>query len=401
MRTIFSNKNIVLGVTGSIAAYKACEIASKLAGFGSRVTPVLTKSAQELVGASTFEALTGSPVITDMFAPLQNMEIEHISLATSADLFIIAPATANILAKAACGIADDWLSTTLLATHAPILFAPAMNSNMYAHPATCANIETLRSRGCHFVGPDTGRLACGSEGPGRMVSAETVIEAALPLLADENSPLYGKHILMTSGSNHEPIDPVRFIGNRSSGKMGRSIAVHALACGAHVAVIKGPSEVSLPWGCEVIDVETGSEMHSEVMARISDADVYIGTAAVADYCVAEPMTEKSKRDGSGLSVELKENPDIISEVAASKKSGQVIAGFAAETQNVIENAKCKLENKKLDIVVANEVGTEESGFGTDNLRAALITRDTKTSELTELSKDEVAVQLLTEIEKLL
>ena len=238
MRTI-SNREVVLGVTGSIAAYKACEIASRLVELGVRVTPVLTRSALELVGAASFEAITGRRAITNLFEPFQNPEIEHIAVATRAHLFLIAPATANILAKAAHGIADDWLSTTLLATRAPILFAPAMNSNMYTHPATQANIETLRARGGHFVGPESGRLACGSVGIGRMIDPAIVIEAAIPLLS-ANKDLAGKHVLITSGGTREPVDPVRYIGNRSSGKMGRAVALEALARGAEVTVVTGP-----------------------------------------------------------------------------------------------------------------------------------------------------------------
>ncbi|MBN2308036.1 MAG: bifunctional phosphopantothenoylcysteine decarboxylase/phosphopantothenate--cysteine ligase CoaBC, partial [Candidatus Hydrogenedentes bacterium] len=220
MKRITSNKEVVLGVTGSIAAYKACELASRLVEWGARVTPALTRSAREFVGRTTFEALTGRRVITEMFEPLAAPEIEHIAVANRADLFLIAPASANILAKAAHGIADDWLSTTLLATRAPILFAPAMNTNMYTHPATQANIATLQSRGCHFVGPAEGRLACGGQGPGRMIEPQIVLEAALPLLSGCRD-LAGKRVVLTSGRTHEPVDPVRFLGNRSSGKMGR------------------------------------------------------------------------------------------------------------------------------------------------------------------------------------
>lgn len=393
MRWTSSNKEAVLGVTGSIAAYKACEIASRLTEWGVRVTPVLTKSAQELVGAATFEAITGQRAIIDMFAPLQNPDVEHIALATRASLFLVAPATANVIAKAAHGIADDWLSTTLLATRAPILFAPAMNSNMYDHPATQANIETLRARGCHFVGPGMGRLACGTVGVGRMIDPQTVLEAALPLLSGDAS-LAGKRVLITSGGNREPIDPVRYIGNRSSGKMGRALALEALMRGARVTVVQGPSETPMPYGVELIPVETAQEMADAVLSRAPEADVIIGAAAVADYRVANAASSKIKRDGNALNLTLAENPDILAEVGKQKRAGQVIVGFAAETDRLLENAAAKLERKKLDLIVANQVGSPDSGFGTDTVKAAFITAAGHVEELPLLSKEELATQIL-------
>lgn len=394
MEKIFSNKQVILGVTGSIAAYKACELASRLVDYGAQVTAVLTRSAQELVGRATLEALTGQPVITEMFAPLQNREIEHIAVATKADLFLIAPATANILAKAAHGIADDWLSTTLLATRAPILFAPAMNTNMYSHAATQANIELLRERGCHFIGPDAGKLACGDEGLGRMMSPSIVLESAIPLVGPKDSPLKGKRILITSGRNHEPIDPVRFIANRSSGKMGRALALQALVAGADVTVVTGPADEPLPWGVEAVEVETAAEMREAVMARWPSADVFIGAAAVADYHVENPALSKTKRGSGDVTLTLKENPDILAEVAATKKASQIVAGFAAETEDVIANASAKLARKSLDLIVANEVGGADSGFGADVLLAAILSASDRPKALERLTKDDVAARLL-------
>ena len=392
MRRIISNREIVLGVTGSIAAYKACEIASRLVELGLRVTPVLTASARELVGAASFEAITGQRSITAMFEPFQNPEVEHIAVATRANLFLIAPATANILAKAAHGIADDWLTTTLLATRAPILFAPAMNSNMYTHPATQANIETLRSRCCHFVGPGSGRLACGTVGIGRMIDPKTIVEAALALVSAERD-LDGKRVLLTSGGNREPIDPVRFIGNRSSGKMGRALALEALVRGAQVTAVCAPAEVPMPYGVEVIPVETAREMADAVQPLAERADIIIGAAAVADYRVERAAEHKVKHKGDGLTLTLLDNPDILGTLGASKRHGQFLVGFAAETEHLVENAVAKLKKKNLDLVVANEVGGLDSGFGADTARAAFITPDGASEDLPLLGKEDLAEKI--------
>lgn len=400
MRPTLSSKEIVLGVTGSIAAYKACELASRLIEFGAYVTPVLTRSAQELVGPASFEALTGRRAITQMFAPYQNQDIEHIAAATRADLFLIAPATANILAKAALGIADDWLSTTLLATRAPILFAPAMNNNMYAHAATQANIATLRARGGHFVGPAAGRLACGVEGVGRMIDPMTIIEAAIPLISREK-PLAGKHVVLTTGGNREPIDPVRYIANRSSGKMGRAIALAALAYGAKVTAVSGPADVPLPYGVAIVPVETAREMTDAVGPLAREADVIIGVAAVADYRVDAPGAAKHKRTGEALTLTLVENPDILAGLGAAKRAGQVIVGFAAETEDLLEHAAAKLAKKHLDLIVANEVGSAESGFGTDTVKASFLTPDGAFETLPLISKEELAHRLIARIAALL
>ncbi|MFP6581227.1 MAG: bifunctional phosphopantothenoylcysteine decarboxylase/phosphopantothenate--cysteine ligase CoaBC [Candidatus Hydrogenedentota bacterium] len=395
-----SASHVVLGVTGSIAAYKACEIASTLTKAGVNVTPVLTKSAQNLVGAATFEALTGNRVITDMFDPAQNTDIEHISVSTSADLFLVAPATANILGKAANGISDDWLSTALLVTEAPILFAPSMNTNMYRHVAVQANIQLLSERGNHFIGPGSGVLACKTVGPGRMSEPQEIVERVFVLLNGVQD-LLGRHILITSGANHEPIDPVRYIGNRSSGKMGYAIADEALARGARVTVITGPADVAPPVAAEVIEVQTAQEMCNAVLEYMGDADVIIGAAAVADYRVAEPATQKMKRDGSAISLDLIENPDIIGTVGAKKRENQVVIGFAAETNDLIANAKKKLEKKKLDMIVANTVGTPESGFGSDTVDARFLYRDGTIQEQPMLLKTELAERLMDNVVQLL
>ncbi len=391
-----SARRVILGVTGSIAAYKACEIASLLTKQGFSVTPALTKSAAELIGAASLEAITGNPAIKELFDSSTNANIGHVSVPLSADILIVAPATANILGKAANGIADDWLSTALLVTRAPILFAPAMNTNMYEHPAVQANLRTLQERGCHFVGPDSGVLACKTVGIGRMIEPPYIVEAAFGLLHPKRD-LAGKRVLVTTGGNHEPIDPVRFIGNRSSGKMGHAIAQEALNRGAEVTVITGPAEVQPPEGATSMHVQTAAEMGDALLECFDAADIVIAAAAVADYRVDDPATEKLKRNGGSMTLTLVENPDLIARAAARKRQGQVVVGFAAETSDVERNARAKLAKKNLDLVVANEVGTADSGFGTDTVRASIIDAAGATDELPLMSKSALAERLFDHI----
>ena len=400
MKRNISSKGIVLGVTGSIAAYKACELASRLVELGASVTPVLTKSAAELVGSATFEAITGRRAITEMFGPLQNPDVEHIAVALRADLYLIAPATANFIAKAAHGIADDWLTTTLLATKAPLLIAPAMNTNMYQHPATQQNIRTLKERGAVFVGPDSGRLACRTVGPGRLIDPMTILEACVPLLREQKD-LAGKRFVITSGATHEPIDPIRYIGNRSSGKMGRAIAVEALARGAEVTVVSGPSEVAMPHNALVVPVQTAAEMAEVVVNLAQDSDVFIAVAAVGDYRVESPAGSKRKKTGKNLRLDLVENPDVLGLVGAVRNGRQVMVGFAADTDDLVKNAKAKLKKKELDLIVANHVNTPDSGFGKDTTTAALIERNGTVEELPTMTKDELAEKLLDRVAALL
>ena len=394
------SRHAILGVTGSIAAYKACEVASLLMKQDFKVTPVLTRSASEFIGAASLEGITGTPVITEMFDTSTNTDIDHVGVPTNADIVIVAPATANVLGKAANGIADDWLTTALLVTRAPVLFAPAMNTNMYQHPAVQKNLSTLRERGCHFVGPDSGLLACKTVGIGRMMDPPYVVEAALAILHAKRD-LLGLKVIITSGGNHEPIDPVRFIGNRSSGKMGHAIAREALQRGADVTVVTGPAEVQPPQGAAVVQVQTALEMYNALLERLEDADIVIGAAAVADYRVDEPAAEKLKRNGAGMTLKLVENPDIIAEAAARKRDGQVIVGFAAETNDLVRNAQAKRAKKGLDLVVANEVGTMESGFGSEKLRAAFIGPDGAANEPALLTKSAVAERFFDEVVALL
>ena len=392
MRARFTGKTVVLGITGSIAAYKACEIASRLVEMGAAVIPVLTRSACELVGPASLEAITGNRAILGMFEPLQDPKIEHIAVAHRADLFIIAPATANILAKAAHGLADDWLSTTLVATRAPILFAPAMNTLMYQHPATQANIGLLKERGASFVGPGTGRLACGDEGPGRLAEIPHILEASAIALT-RGKDLAGRRVLITSGANHEPIDPVRFIGNASTGRMGRALALEALCRGAQVCVVAGPSDVALPDAAEVVPVRTAAEMHDAVMRRFDACDILFAAAAVADYRSAAVEQAKMKRTGP-ITLELLPNTDIVAEAARSRHAGQVVAGFAAETDNVPENAAAKLAAKGLDLILANRVGGADGAIGAEDSEAWLLRAGEPPETLGRASKSDIARRLV-------
>ncbi|MFM1919605.1 MAG: Coenzyme biosynthesis bifunctional protein CoaBC [Candidatus Hydrogenedentota bacterium] len=382
-------KEIVLGVTGSIAAYKACEIASRLREAGAHVQAVLTRGGHQFLGSASLEGITGRPVITEMFDPSQNPDIEHIAVARRADLFLIAPASANVLAKAAHGIADDWLSTTLLATRAPILFAPAMNTQMYSHAATQQNIATLTSRGCQFVGPGEGNLACGEVGPGRLIDTPAILEAALYALGSKRD-LEGKRVLITSGGNQEPIDPVRFIGNRSSGKMGRALALEALRRGARVTVVSGPHISPLPQACEVIHAPTASDMLHAVESRFEQCDVFVAAAAVADYRVDMPLDQKRKRESGVYTLTLVPNPDIAALMGERKRPGQISIGFAAETHDVARYGEKKLKDKRFDLLCANEVGGSDSGFGTDAHRAWLIAPGKAPQEMGLISKELLA-----------
>ncbi|NLF56823.1 MAG: bifunctional phosphopantothenoylcysteine decarboxylase/phosphopantothenate--cysteine ligase CoaBC [Candidatus Hydrogenedens sp.] len=393
MRRRLSGRTVLLGVTGSIAAYKACEIASRLVEHGASVIPALTRSARELVGPASLEAVTGHRAILEMFERPVPPEIEHIAVARRADLFLIAPATANILAKAAHGIADDWLSTTLLATRAPLLFAPAMNTDMWTHPATRDNVALLKQRVALFVGPGSGRLACGTEGEGRLIETSAILEAAAMALTREKD-LAGKTVLITSGANHEPLDPVRYLGNRSTGRMGHAVALAALCRGARVVVVAGPSEVPPPHAAEVVRVETALEMRDAVMERLDGADVFIAAAAVADYRPETRHQAKMKRGGGSLTLSLVPNPDIAAEAGRRRRAGQVLVGFAAETDNVPDHGQGKLQAKGLDLLVANRVGGDGCAIGSDESEAWLVGAENGPLSLGRLGKDALADALL-------
>ena len=387
---------IVLGVTGGIAAYKAAEILRLLQDRGMRVQVVMTHAAQEFVRPLTFAALSGEKVITEMFAEgdyESNLDsaVEHISVAQSADALLVAPCTADTLAKFANGIANDFLSTTYLATKAPVIIAPAMNVNMWEHEATRKNIETLRRRGVHIVEPGSGYLACGMVGSGRLADPEQIVDATLEVLGVKQD-LKGETVLVTAGPTYEPIDPVRFIGNRSSGKMGYALAEAALRRGAKVILVSGPTALKPPAVTEFVSVETARQMRDAVMLRFPDTSVVIKTAAVADYKPREAAKHKIKRE-KVISLELEPTSDILAELGANKFPNQVLIGFAAETENLAENARKKLASKKADAIVLNDVSRTDIGFGSEHNAVTIVTAD-RVIEVPTAPKLEVAQRVL-------
>lgn len=389
-------KCVVLGVTGGIAAYKAAEIVSRLGKAGVEVYCIMTRHAQEFLTPLTLETLSKHPVVTDMFQRDTPWEVEHIALAQRADVFAIAPATANILAKMAHGIADDMLSTTVMATRAPIVLAPAMNTGMWEHPATQQNIKTLLNRGCRQVGPGAGLLACGDVGAGRMAEPAEIVDAILAEL-EQTRDLSGKTVLVTAGPTREPLDPVRFLTNRSSGKMGYALAEQAARRGARVILVSGPVELPVPQGVERIRVETTQEMLQAVLAHFSDADVVIKAAAPCDYRPAQVSGQKiKKREGADMTLSLVENTDIAAELGR-RKEGQLLVVFAAETERMLEHARGKLERKNADLMVANDVTRPGAGFDVDTNIVTLITQAGEITELPCLTKREVAGRILDKI----
>ena len=386
---------IALGVSGGIAAYKAAELVRQLQDRGVRVQVVMTAAAQEFIRPLTFAALSGEKVITEMFGagaeqPNIDSAVEHIAVAQAIDALVVAPATADILAKFAQGIANDFLSTLYLATTAPVVVAPAMNVNMWEHPATRSNLETLKQRGVRVVEPDAGYLACGMTGPGRLAANETIVAAVMQALGAAQD-LAGETVLITAGPTREPIDPVRYIGNRSSGRMGYALAEAALRRGARVVLVSGPTALKPPGAAEVVAVETAEEMRQALLSRLGDATIVIKAAAVADYKPKQRSEQKIKRKGA-LSLELEPTSDILAEVA-SKRASQLVVGFAAETENVLENARRKLASKSLDAIVVNDVSRK--GIGMDSERNAVtIITPTETIEVPETTKWEVAHRVL-------
>ena len=393
---------IALGVSGGIAAYKAAEIVRLLQDRGVRVQVVMTRAAQEFVRPLTFAALSGEKVITDMFAggeensPNIESAIEHIAVAQSIDALLVAPATADVVAKFAQGIANDFLSTLYLATTAPVVMAPAMNVNMWNHPATQANLELLRKRGVKIVEPGEGYLACGMTGPGRLAENEAIVAALLEAMG-ASQDLAGETVLITAGPTREKIDPVRYLTNRSSGRMGYALAEAALRRGARVLLVSGLTALRPPVAAEVTTVESAAEMREAVLRLLPDASVVIKTAAVADYRPKQVAEQKMKRTGP-ISLELEPTSDILAEVARLKKS-QIIVGFAAETQNALENARKKLASKALDAIVVNDVSREGVGFDSDRNAVTIIAHD-EIVEVPETSKWEVAQRVLDQVVRL-
>ena len=405
METDLNNRKhrVALGVTGGIAAYKAIEVLRGLQRAGCEVRVAMTRHACEFIQPLTFRSLSGSYVLVDDYAPDNPDPIAHITFSQTIDLLIVAPATANTLAKFANGVADDFLTSTYLACTAPVLVAPAMNTTMLEHPATQRNLEKLRADGVRIIEPDEGEMACGTIGPGRLSEPERIVAAALEVLQSRGpaADLAGERILITAGATREPIDPVRFISNRSSGRMGFAIAKAAHARGAEVTIVSGITSVAAPAGARVINSMTASEMHRAVMERAGDATIFIAAAAVADYATAEASNQKMKKANDTLELTLQRTPDILREVARARRNGQLIIGFAAETENLLENAWEKLISKDLDAIVANDVSTADGGFDSANNAIAILFRDRPdTIELPLMPKEEAAHRILDELVKL-
>lgn len=391
MKPVLENKNIVLGVSGGIAAYKSVELLRLLQKRGARVGVVMTENAKRFVGPTTFEALSGQPVCSDLFQDKGDGSIAHIQWAEQADAVVIAPATANIIAKMAHGIADDALSTFLLAVTAPVIVCPAMNTHMYDNQATRRNLEILRADGRHIVDPAVGELACGTSGAGRLPECETIIDRIAHFLTPKD--MTGMHVLVTAGPTREPIDPVRFISNPSTGKMGYAIARAAEYRGAVVTLVAGPTVLEDPPGVTVIRIETALEMAQAVFERMDAANIIIKSAAVSDYRPAETAPHKIKKGVEHMTLALEKNTDILFELGR-RKNNQVLVGFAAETQSLAENALAKLAAKNLDMIVGNLVNQPGTGFGTDTNRVTFFFRDGTREELAEMDKGLVAHKLL-------
>jgi len=393
---MFADKTVVLGITGGIAAYKAADIASKLIQAGDKVEVVMTESAARFVTPLTLRNITGRPVVTDMFELSSEYSVEHIALAEAADVVVIAPATANTIAKIAAGIADNMLGCVVLATKAPVIIAPAMNDNMFQNPVTQENLAKLKARGFTIIDPAHGRLASGKMGWGRLPDTEVIIGTIQQVLGKKGD-LAGKRIVVTAGGTQEPIDPVRHVGNRSSGRMGYALAEAARDRGAEVKLITATTSLLEPVGIEVMQVRTAVQMKDAVTEAVARADALIMAAAVADYQPKDVSKAKIKKEALSLTLELVRTPDILGEV----KGSFLKVGFAAESEDVIVNARKKLEKKKLDIIVANDITASDSGFDVDTNKVTLIDRKGKIEELSLLTKREVADKVLDKVVGLL
>jgi len=392
---------IALGVTGGIGAYKAVEVARGLQKRGHDVVAIMTATATKFVGPITFEAITRRPVITDQFEPGANADIEHIALASTIDLLLVAPATANIIGKFANGIADDFLSTLFIATRAPVLIAPAMNTQMFAHDAVRANLDTLARRGVRFVEPGEGYLACGWIGKGRLAEPDEIVAAADAAVRPEG-PLRGKRVLVTAGPTYEDLDPVRYIGNRSSGRMGFAIAAEAARRGAEVTLVAGPTSIEPPPVREVVRVRTAVEMRDAVLEHSDRMDLVIMAAAVADYAPEQRAPQKISKHGDSVTVTLKKTPDILAELGQRRLTagrGPVLVGFAAETEDVVSRARAKRERKHVDVIVANDVSRADAGFDVD-ANAVTIVDVNGAASIPLQSKSAVASAILSHLERL-
>ncbi|MDM0867237.1 bifunctional phosphopantothenoylcysteine decarboxylase/phosphopantothenate--cysteine ligase CoaBC [Clostridium perfringens] len=385
-------KCVVVGVSGGVAVYKALDVISRLRKKDVEIHVIMTKSATEFVTPLSFQSLSQNMVITDMFAEPKAWEIQHISLAKKADLMLIVPATANIIGKVANGIADDMLSTTIMATKAPVVFCPAMNTNMYENPIVQRNISLLKELGYEFIEPASGRLACGDEGKGKLQDTEIIAEETLRRL-HSTKDLLGKKVVVTAGPTMVPIDPVRILTNRSSGKMGYSIAEEARDRGAEVVLISGPTSLRKPNGIKVIDIKTNEDMFNAIKNEFKDADIVIKSAAVADYKAKNYSNEKIKKTGDDLNLIFERDRDIL-KTLGDMKENQILVGFAAESSNLKENAKGKLERKNLDYIVANDISKPETGFASDENKVTIISKSGEEVSLEKMSKREVAKNII-------
>jgi phosphopantothenoylcysteine decarboxylase/phosphopantothenate--cysteine ligase len=406
-------RQVALGVSGGIAAYKSIEVLRGLQRAGCHVRVAMTRHACEFIQPLTFRALTGTYVLVDDYAPDNPDPIAHITFSQTIDLFIIAPATANVLAKMANGIADDFLTSTYLACTAPVIVAPAMNTTMWHHPATQRNVQRLKEAGVHIIEPDEGEMACGTIGPGRLSAPDKIVEKALEVLSanydsngnlaqsEKSEDLNDERILITAGATREPIDPVRFISNRSSGRMGFALAEAARCRGAQVTIVSGVTTVAPPAGVALVEVTSAEEMLAAVREKISNATTFIAAAAVADYRTKSPAISKIKKTEVEMVLELERTPDILDEVSRSRGDGQLVIGFAAETDDLVTNAREKLTRKKLDMIVANDVSRSDSGFDSENNAVTILVRDDATPiDLPLTSKYEIANRILDEVIKL-
>lgn len=396
---MLTGKTVLLGVTGSISAYKIPNLASALAKLHANVEVIMTKNATEFITPVTFETLTKNRCLTETFDRADVSEVKHIALAERADVILIAPASANIIAKMAHGIADDMLSTTLLAARCPVLVSPAMNVNMFNHPSVQDNLKVLERRGVTVIPPDSGYLACGATGEGKLPPEQTLLDYILREIAREKD-MAGKKVLVTAGPTRESLDPVRFITNHSTGKMGYAVARQAMLRGADVTLISGPVSIAPPPFVKVVNIQSAQELFEAVSDCFEETDIVVMTAAVADYTPAETKSGKIKKsaDGSDLTLRLKRTADILRWLGQHKREGQLVCGFSMETENVLENSRAKLEKKNADMIAANSLRDEGSGFGTDTNHLILITKENVT-DLPLLSKEDAADRLWDELIK--
>lgn len=398
---MLKDKTVVIGVSGGIAAYKACDVVSRLKKLNANVHVIMTKGATEFVTPLTFQSLSQNYVVSDMFEEPKTWDVEHISLAKKADVFLIAPATANVIGKIANGICDDMLTTTVMATTGKVLIAPAMNTNMYKNPILQRNIQLLKEIGYNFVEPESGRLACGDVGEGKLAAPEKIVDAVVDLLSTKTQDLKGEKIMITAGPTRESIDPVRYLTNRSTGKMGYAIAKMAASRGADVTLVTGPTNIEVPSNIKkLVKVESAQEMYNAIIDNFDDNNVIIKSAAVADYKPKTYCNKKIKKSDDDLVIELDRNKDIAYEIGKIKKD-KILVGFAAETNDLIENAKNKVKKKNFDFIVANDLTENGAGFGTDTNIVKIIDKNGDISKYPQMKKDEVADIILDKVKSLL